>query len=198
MCALFCLAGAASPPPPLLPPPQRRRVSFAPGSDPPTKRRRSTLPATPSTISQAPRDPNGFYARRAHTRGTAHHRHLEGLIDDAPYIRGVLGDGLFQLLDDASLFSDVPVLADLVSRDVSVEGLDAYLRDLTGDSLRGVDRSRLLTLGAAREADLRKADAAELAEADSDDAAEAAASDSGDVAAAAAADSGGRGSAGAA
>ena len=115
-----------------------------------------------------------------------------------PYLRGVLGDGLFQRLDDASLLSDEPVLADLVSRDVSVEGLDAYLRDLTGDRLRGVDRSRLLTLGAAREADLRKADAAELAEVDSDDAAEATASDSDDVAAAAAADSGGRGSAGAA
>ena len=156
-------------------------MSFAPGSDPPTKRRRSALPATPSTISQAPRDPNGFYARRAYARGTAHHRHLEGLIDDMPYIRGVLGDGLFQRLDDASLFSDVHALADLVSRDVSVEGLDAHLHVLTGDRLRGVDRSRLLTLGTAREADLRRADAAELAEADSGDGAEAAESGSGDV-----------------
>ena len=156
------------------------------------------MPATPSTISQAPRDPNGFYARRAYARGTAHHRHLEGLIDDAPYIRGVLGDGLFQRLDDASLLSDEPVLADLVSRDVSVEGLDAHLHALTGDTLRGVDRSRLLTLGAAREADLRKADAAELAEADSGDAAEATVSDSDDVAAAAVSGSGGQGSAGAA
>lgn len=155
-------------------------MSFAPGSDPPTKRLRSSPPATPSTISQAPRDPNGFYANRAHARGTAHHRHVEGLISDAPYIRGVLGDGLFQRLDDASLLSDEPVLADLVSRDVSVEGLDAYLRDLTGDRLRGVDRSRLLTLGASREADLQRADAADSAEADSFDVAEAAASDSGD------------------
>ena len=50
-----------------------------------------------------------------------------------------------------------------VSRDVSVEGLDAHLRDFTGDRLDGVDRSRLLALGASREAELRRLDAADAA-----------------------------------
>ena len=180
LCSLFCLAGDASPPPPSPPPSRPRRVSFAPGSAPPAKRRRDALPATSSIISQEPRDPTGFHANRARVRGLAHHHRVQGLISDLPYLRGVLGDGLFQRLNAASLFSDEPVLADLVSRDVSVEGIDAHLRDLTGDGLRGVDRSRLLALGASREAELRRQDAADVVETDSEDEADAATSDPSD------------------